>query len=432
MLKIGDFSKLAQVSIKTLRYYDQLGLLRPYWSDRFSGYRYYRVDQLPRLNRILALKDLGFSLEQIQQVLEQDLSLAELRGMMRLRRAELERHIQEEQARMERVEARLYQLEEERRLPVYEVVLKPAPTLRVLGIRDQLSRPGEVSRLLSELAGHLQRYNLTPEASNPALAVYYDVEYNEQRIDVEAAVPVSKSLPNTPRASVHELAGCEMMACTIYEGAHELLNDAYQALFTWIERSGYRVAGPNREVYLQAISANHPAPVTELQFPVSPKPVPFSVSRPEEQKTMEPQIVTKPAFAVVGILYHGKNENNEISKLWGVFNQRSNEIKNVIDGAFGVCGNTQEDGSFDYMAGLAVSNADEVPAGMQRWDVPEQKYAVFPCDLKTVGEAYRYAFDTWLPANQYEYSGTPDFEYYDKNFDSDVEGSLFHIYVPIR
>ena len=80
MLKIGDFSKLAQVSVKTLRYYGQLGLLKPAWTDRFTSYRYYALDQLPRLNRILALKDLGFSLEQIRRLLRDDLSAAELRA----------------------------------------------------------------------------------------------------------------------------------------------------------------------------------------------------------------------------------------------------------------------------------------------------------------------------------------------------------------
>ena len=90
MFKIGDFSKLAQVSVKTLRHYGKMGLIKPAWIDRFSGYRYYTADQLPRLNRILALKDLGFSLEQIRQLLRDDLPAAELRGMMRMKQAEVE------------------------------------------------------------------------------------------------------------------------------------------------------------------------------------------------------------------------------------------------------------------------------------------------------------------------------------------------------
>ncbi len=86
MLKIGDFAKLTRLSVQTLRYYDELGLLKPVDVDRYSGYRYYAYEQLPRLNRILALKDLGLSLEQVAQLLAEDLPAAELRGMLRLKR----------------------------------------------------------------------------------------------------------------------------------------------------------------------------------------------------------------------------------------------------------------------------------------------------------------------------------------------------------
>jgi DNA-binding transcriptional MerR regulator len=106
MLKIGDLSRLAQVSVKTLRYYSNLGLLKPEWIDRFTGYRYYAPEQLARLNRILALRDLGFSLEQIGGLLSEWVTAEELRGMLRLRRAELEHSLNEERSRLSRVEAR--------------------------------------------------------------------------------------------------------------------------------------------------------------------------------------------------------------------------------------------------------------------------------------------------------------------------------------
>ena len=93
MLKIGDFSRLSQVSVKTLRYYDEVALLKPTQVDEMSGYRYYSVAQLRQLHRILALRDLGFSLDQIGYVLEADLSIEELRGMLRLRRAEQQQRL---------------------------------------------------------------------------------------------------------------------------------------------------------------------------------------------------------------------------------------------------------------------------------------------------------------------------------------------------
>ncbi len=108
MFKIGDFSKLAQVSTRMLRHYDQLGLLTPGQVDQWTGYRYYTIDQLPRLHRLIALKELGFSLEQVSQLLQSgELSTEQMRGMLRLRQMELQRERAENQRRLVEVEARL-------------------------------------------------------------------------------------------------------------------------------------------------------------------------------------------------------------------------------------------------------------------------------------------------------------------------------------
>src|SRR5215213_4921397 len=100
MIKIGDFARLSQVSVVTLRYYDEMDLLKPVEVDRFTGYRYYSADQLPRLNRILALKGLGFSLEQISEVLVEGLSPEQMRGMFRLRHAQISQQLAEVQSQL--------------------------------------------------------------------------------------------------------------------------------------------------------------------------------------------------------------------------------------------------------------------------------------------------------------------------------------------
>src|SRR5215210_9235594 len=99
MFKIGEFSRLSRVSVRAVRHYDQLGLLTPSQTDAFTGYRYYSANQLPRLNRIIALRDLGFSLEQIAGMLGEDLSTDQLLGMLKLKRAEVEQQMQLEQQR---------------------------------------------------------------------------------------------------------------------------------------------------------------------------------------------------------------------------------------------------------------------------------------------------------------------------------------------
>src|SRR5215203_2296866 len=110
MFKIGDFSRFTRVSVKTLRHYDEMGLLRPRVVDRFTNYRYYSADQVPRLNQILALRELGFSLEQIGRLLEAGLSAEQLRGMFLGKRMEILERLREDEAQLGRVDAYLAQL----------------------------------------------------------------------------------------------------------------------------------------------------------------------------------------------------------------------------------------------------------------------------------------------------------------------------------
>ncbi|WP_201381743.1 helix-turn-helix domain-containing protein [Ktedonobacter sp. SOSP1-52] len=131
MLKIGDFSKLGLVTIKALRHYDELGLLKPARVDASTGYRYYAASQLTRLNRILVLKDLGLELQQIAQLLDQDVTPEQIRGMLRLKQVEFHQQVEEGKARLTRVEAWLRAFEQEAMMPPYDIVLKRVAPLRV-------------------------------------------------------------------------------------------------------------------------------------------------------------------------------------------------------------------------------------------------------------------------------------------------------------
>lgn len=148
---------------------------------------------------------------------------------------------------------------------------------------------------------------------------------------------------------------------------------------------------------------------------------------------MEPTIVSKPAFKVVGMKYYGKNENNEIPQLWQQFIPRMGEIKYAVPSriSYGVCGDLEESGKFSYLAGLEVSELTELPAGMESWIVEEHQYAVFPCTLHTIHEAYEYAHNTWLPVSEYQRAAVPDFEFYDETFNAEDPESVINIYIPI-
>ena len=133
MIRIGDFSRLSRVPIKTLRYYDEIGLLTPDKVDNYTGYRYYSHEQSARLNRILALKDLGFSLEQIGRLLDENITSDQMRGMLTLRRAESQSRLEEEAERLVRIEVRLRQIESEDKMSKYDVVIKKIEPVMVAG-----------------------------------------------------------------------------------------------------------------------------------------------------------------------------------------------------------------------------------------------------------------------------------------------------------
>lgn len=267
MLRIGDFSKLSQVSIKTLRYYDEVGLLKPLKVDRANGYRFYSANQLPRLNRILALKDLGFSLEQIAQVLAEEISVEQLRGMLRLKRAELQQHLLEEQERLARIEARLALITLENSMSDYEVILKQLEPQLVAGVRDTLPSYPAVGRLCSEVCAYTAYFG----TSGIVGAIWHNGEFKTSDIDGEAIVFLKESIPASDRVKVYELPAVTV-ASIVHKGAYNKLGQAYEAIGHWIDANGYKIVGPDREIYLYCAEPVHQddeSYVTEIQFTVT-------------------------------------------------------------------------------------------------------------------------------------------------------------------
>lgn len=267
MLKIGDFSKLSQVSIKALRLYDEMGLLKPISVDRSSGYRFYSASQLPRLNRIIAFKDLGFSLEQITQLLNEEVSPEQIRGMLRLKQADLQQQIEEEQGRLMRVAARLKQIEQENVMSDYEVVIKKMEPITVASIRELLPNYFAIAKLFQELYQYLAQQGLTKFDYDAG--IWHDNGYKESDVDGEAVVSVPSSVKGNDRIKVYELQGYDAIACVVHYGSYSTLNRGYQHLLTWIENNGYRCIGANREFYIESGSEpDSESYITEIQFPV--------------------------------------------------------------------------------------------------------------------------------------------------------------------
>src|SRR3954468_15496352 len=152
MFRIGEFSRIARVSARLLRYYDELGLLRPGVVDAATGYRYYSSAQLQRLNRILVLRDLGLSLEQIGGVIDQEASADQLRAMLERRRADAERALAEEAARLKQIEARIAQLDAGRADDLDDVLIRAEPARRIVSMRHTVASFLEARQIVGELA----------------------------------------------------------------------------------------------------------------------------------------------------------------------------------------------------------------------------------------------------------------------------------------
>ncbi|MEU7782547.1 MerR family transcriptional regulator [Micromonospora parva] len=272
MFTIGDFARFGRVSVRMLRHYDSIGLLRPASVDPHSGYRFYRADQLRRLNRVIALKELGLTLEQVRAIVDDAVDVAELRGMLRLRRSQLAEQLAADTARLAAVEARLRMIESEGRMTTQDVVLKEIAPVRVAELTAvAASYQGEdigpvIQPLYPELFRRLSAAGVNP--SGPAVAWYEPADAGGDAVVVHAGVLVDAEPAAAPDVTVRDLPALRSAATIIHHGAMADVEPSMQALARWIEENGYRTDGFAREVYLDYCADTPEKGVTELQLAV--------------------------------------------------------------------------------------------------------------------------------------------------------------------
>jgi DNA-binding transcriptional MerR regulator len=275
MMRIGEFSRLSHLPVKTLRYYDELGLIKPAQVDQYSGYRYYEADQFRRLTRILALRDLGLSLEHIGLLLREGMSTQQMQAVLRERQAQAEERLAEEHGRLARLEAWLSHLEREEAMSTYEVVIKRVPAQKVVSTRGVVPQPSEQALLWARVMTFMEEKNL--KMNGACIALYYDEEAPERDWDIEAAAPVESDVAVEGELRCYDLPAVETMASTVHEGPWVTVSEAYAALQEWTSANRYRVTGPLREVILKTatvepdgmhVSQTDSGGVVEVQFPV--------------------------------------------------------------------------------------------------------------------------------------------------------------------
>ncbi|MFB4288458.1 MerR family transcriptional regulator [Nonomuraea sp. ATR24] len=271
MFSIGDFARLGLVSVRMLRHYDAIGLLRPAHVDPATGYRSYQAAQLARLNRLVALKDLGFTLEQVKTILDDKVSTEELHGMVRLRRAELEARISADLARLRGVESRLRSIETEGRMGSVEVIVKEVAPVRVAQLSGVAASYGPehvgpvIQPLYQELCDRLEAAGLP--IAGPGIAHYQARE--DGTVLTHAAFPVAAWPGTHDGLQVVDLPRLPAAATVIHHGSMDQVGTTYQELAHWIEDNGHRALDLGREVYLHCPD-DLAEWVTELQIGIEP------------------------------------------------------------------------------------------------------------------------------------------------------------------
>ncbi len=267
LLPIGRFSRATRLSVKALRHYDELGLLRPAFVDPSSGYRYYRPAQANQAEAIRILRSVEMPLEEIGAL------LADAGGEPAAKRLHLHRErLEARLAEQRRMLAFLERLLDREDVMPYEVTVRELPAQPVAATRtttDLRQISSAISSGVHLVLAELGRRGLEP--AGPLQVVYH----TEQVLDSESSAPIEICFPvAAPFEGTGEVYGTELAggpaAVTLHRGPYAEIGPAYHTVSGWVQDHGHELAGGPREVYL-----NEPGQVseadleTEVQWPIS-------------------------------------------------------------------------------------------------------------------------------------------------------------------
>ncbi len=266
LYKIGLFSQMNKVTIKALRYYDEIGLLKPAHIDEFTGYRYYTSDQLPILHEVLALRQMGFSLDEILQVKE-GLSID---SVLIKKKTEILKKISEETMKLSQVEHYLHNRNENLN---YNIILKELPEVIVASMRTVIENYGSLFNLMPSMGMEMERLECVCSTPEYCFNIYHDGEYKEKGIDVEICEAVTEMKEDSKFITFKKIKRVDSAACVLHKGSYHDFPKAYAAIVKWIEENGFEIADNPRESYIDGVwnKDSEDDWLTEIQFPVRNK-----------------------------------------------------------------------------------------------------------------------------------------------------------------
>ncbi|MGP9780972.1 MerR family transcriptional regulator [Arthrobacter sp. MYb224] len=263
MLSIGAFAQIGQVTHRMLRHWDTAGLLVPADVDEFSGYRSYDPAQLERLHRIVALRQLGFGLEDISLILDQGVDVDRIAALLRVRQAEVEAEHRLATSRLRDVARRLDLITKEKLMSHIEIIHKPLPAVRLaagrFSVSEQPEIAGSLGPLFDQVAGALRGASLTTPIA----------QYTGTENGVDVIAGYLSDAPPSDEFEIIELEEVPEAICGIHLGPMDRIHESWQAVHGEVLARGLVPAGPCRELYVRAESEDQTDWVTELQQPVT-------------------------------------------------------------------------------------------------------------------------------------------------------------------
>jgi len=272
MLKIGDFSKLSRVSIRMLRHYDDIGLIVPESIDEFTGYRYYSEAQLPLANRINALKDMGFSLTVIAEILNTYNDPSTLKTYLMLKRTELMEQAEKTSRQLLILEAAINRVGKDENVMDYSVNLKEMSQRYVASLRKTIPCYEKEGILWEQMMKELSLQNV--QYANPCypIAIFHDEGYKESDVDVEIQLSVQGIYTDTEHVVFKTVPAIQIASAT-FQGSYDQISQVNESVANWIKDNVYTFAGAMFNIYhvSPSMEQNPEKWVTEVCYPVIKK-----------------------------------------------------------------------------------------------------------------------------------------------------------------
>ena len=270
MYSIGVFSKINKITTKTLRHYDEIGLLKPEHVDCFTGYRYYTSQQLPMLHKIITLKQMGLSLMEIREVIHNPTAVD---LFLKLKEQDVLKNIEVEKTKLLHIRSYLNSLKGDDSI-MYNPIIKGLPKVIVASMRQVISNYNALFELCPNvMAKEMERVGCVCATPPYCFNIYHDGEYKEVDIDVEICEAVTELKEDTDIIKFKILDEVDKAVCVLHKGPYQNLGVAYSYAFKWIEENQYEVSGHPRESFIDGIwnKENEEDWLTEIQIPVKVK-----------------------------------------------------------------------------------------------------------------------------------------------------------------